>query len=94
MKGRVTYDQLNTAVKSINAAVTGKYKILQQPVKSLSNAARKLHQRFKDQETKDTKGTINAILNVTSIEPSECLLYNTNTGCAVSLWGQGSAWSV
>ncbi|XP_053331919.1 spindle and kinetochore-associated protein 1 [Clarias gariepinus] len=56
MKGRVTYDQLNTAVKSINTAVTGKYKILQQPVKSLSNAARKLHQRFKDQETKDTKG--------------------------------------
>ncbi|MCJ8742761.1 hypothetical protein PDJAM_G00086040 [Pangasius djambal] len=56
MKGRVTYDQLNSAVKSINTAVTGKYKILQQPVKSLSNAARKLHQRFKDQETKDTKG--------------------------------------
>lgn len=56
MKGRVTYDQLNAAVKSINATVTGKYKILQQPIKSLSNAARKLHQRFKDQETKDTKG--------------------------------------
>lgn len=58
MKGRVTYDQLNSAVKSINVAVTEKYKILQQPVKSLSNAARKLHQRFKDQETKDTKGTL------------------------------------
>ncbi|KAL6472694.1 hypothetical protein MHYP_G00188820 [Metynnis hypsauchen] len=56
MKGRVTYDQLNAAVKSINVAVTGKYKILHQPVKSLTNASRKLHQRFKDQETKDTKG--------------------------------------
>lgn len=56
MKGRVTYDQLNSAVKSINTAVTAKYKILQQPVKSLSNAARKFHQRFKDEETKDTKG--------------------------------------
>ncbi|KAI4897748.1 hypothetical protein NFI96_033832 [Prochilodus magdalenae] len=56
MKGRVTYDQLNAAVKSINTAVTGKYKILHQPVKSLTNATRKLHQRFKDQETKDTKG--------------------------------------
>ncbi|XP_072515366.1 SKA complex subunit 1 [Salminus brasiliensis] len=56
MKGRVTYDQLNAAVKSINTAVTGKYKILHQPVKTLTSATRKLHQRFKDQETKDTKG--------------------------------------
>ncbi|XP_062870446.1 spindle and kinetochore-associated protein 1 [Trichomycterus rosablanca] len=56
MKGRVTYDQLNAAVKNVNTAVTAKYKILQQPVKSLNNASRKLHQRFKDQETKHTKG--------------------------------------
>ncbi|XP_066507758.1 spindle and kinetochore-associated protein 1 [Hoplias malabaricus] len=56
MKGRVTYDQLNAAVKSINMAVMSKYKILHQPLKSLTNATRKLHQRFKDQETKDTKG--------------------------------------
>lgn len=68
MKGRVTYDQLNSAVKSINLAVTGKYKILQQPVKSMSNAARKLHQRFKDQETKDTKGTFNDHPNPNSHE--------------------------
>ncbi|XP_008302556.1 SKA complex subunit 1 [Stegastes partitus] len=56
MKGRVSYDQLNAAVHTINAAVTAKYKILRQPVKALNNHARKLHQRFKDQETKDTKG--------------------------------------
>ncbi|XP_023146219.2 spindle and kinetochore-associated protein 1 isoform X2 [Amphiprion ocellaris] len=56
MKGRVSYDQLNAAVHSINAAVTAKYKILHQSVKTLNNHARKLHQRFKDQETKDTKG--------------------------------------
>ncbi|KAG9263331.1 spindle and kinetochore-associated protein 1 [Astyanax mexicanus] len=56
MKGRVTYDQLNAAVKSINTAVTSKYKILHQPVKTLTSATRKLHQRFKDQENKDTKG--------------------------------------
>uniref|UniRef100_A0AAY4A5A8 SKA complex subunit 1 n=2 Tax=Denticeps clupeoides TaxID=299321 RepID=A0AAY4A5A8_9TELE len=56
MKGRVTYDQLNGAVESINKAVTGKYKILHQPTKSLNNASRRLHQRFKDQETKDTRG--------------------------------------
>lgn len=58
MKGRVTYDQLNTAVQSINTAVIAKYKILHQSVKTLNNYTRKLHQRFKDQETKDTKGTL------------------------------------
>ncbi|KAM4618363.1 SKA complex subunit 1 [Polymixia lowei] len=56
MKGRVTYEQLNTAVQSINTAVTGKYKILHQSAKNLNNHSRKLHQRFKDEETKDTKG--------------------------------------
>ncbi|KAF7651131.1 hypothetical protein LDENG_00115710 [Lucifuga dentata] len=56
MKGRVTYDQLNAAVQSINTAVTAKYNILHQSVKSLNNSMRKLQQRFKEQETKDTKG--------------------------------------
>ncbi|KAG8012893.1 Spindle and kinetochore-associated protein 1 [Nibea albiflora] len=56
MKGRVSYDQLNATVQCINTAVTGKYKILHQSVKTLNNHSRKLHQRFKDQETKDTKG--------------------------------------
>uniref|UniRef100_A0A3Q0RG87 SKA complex subunit 1 n=1 Tax=Amphilophus citrinellus TaxID=61819 RepID=A0A3Q0RG87_AMPCI len=56
MKGRVTYDQLNAAVDGINTAVTAKYKIIHQSVRALNNHARKLHQRFKDQETKDTKG--------------------------------------
>ncbi|XP_022597505.1 spindle and kinetochore-associated protein 1 [Seriola dumerili] len=56
MKGRVSYDQLNAAVQSINTAVTAKYKILHQSLKTLHNHARKLHQRFKEQETKHTKG--------------------------------------
>ncbi|TRY68063.1 hypothetical protein DNTS_003641 [Danionella cerebrum] len=56
MKGRVTYDQLNTTVESINKAVAAKYKILHQSVKTLNNASRSLQQRFKDQETKETKG--------------------------------------
>ncbi|XP_041795596.1 spindle and kinetochore-associated protein 1 [Chelmon rostratus] len=56
MKGRVSYDQLNAAVQSINTAVKAKYKILHQSVRTLNNHARRLHQRFKDQETKDTKG--------------------------------------
>ncbi|TDH09113.1 hypothetical protein EPR50_G00083280 [Perca flavescens] len=56
MKGRASYEQLNAAVQSINTAAAAKYKILRQPLKSLNNHTRKLHQRFKDQETKDTKG--------------------------------------
>ncbi|XP_054632821.1 spindle and kinetochore-associated protein 1 [Dunckerocampus dactyliophorus] len=56
MKGRVSYSQINAAVQSINTAVAAKYKIIRQPVKTLKNHARKLLQRFKDQETKDTKG--------------------------------------
>ncbi|XP_061533289.1 spindle and kinetochore-associated protein 1 isoform X1 [Phycodurus eques] len=56
MKGRLSYDQLNKAVENINTAVVAKYKIFHQPLKTLNNHARKLYQRFKDQETKDTKG--------------------------------------
>ncbi|XP_056138502.1 spindle and kinetochore-associated protein 1 [Lampris incognitus] len=56
MKGRVTYDQLNAAVHIINAAVTAKYKIVHHHAKGLNNSARVLKQRFKDEETKDTKG--------------------------------------
>ncbi|XP_042352541.1 spindle and kinetochore-associated protein 1 [Plectropomus leopardus] len=56
MRGRVSYHQLNAAVQSINTAVIAKYKILHQAVKTLNNHARKLHQRFKEQETADTKG--------------------------------------
>ncbi|KAM6925784.1 SKA complex subunit 1 [Lycodopsis pacificus] len=56
MKGRVSYHQLNAAVLSINAAVTAKYKIFRQSAKTLNSQTRKLHQRFKDQEMKGTKG--------------------------------------
>ncbi|XP_074534165.1 SKA complex subunit 1 [Halichoeres trimaculatus] len=56
MRGRVSYEQLNATVQSINTAVTAKYKILHQPVKTLNNQSRKLQQRFKEQETKHTKG--------------------------------------
>lgn len=58
MKGRVSYDQLNAAVNCINLAVATKYKIVQKSVKTLNGHSRNLHQRFKEQETKDTKGTV------------------------------------
>uniref|UniRef100_A0A667WIS0 SKA complex subunit 1 n=1 Tax=Myripristis murdjan TaxID=586833 RepID=A0A667WIS0_9TELE len=55
MKGRLTYSQLNAAVESINRALAGKYKILHQSVKTLNNHSRRLYQRFKEEETKNTK---------------------------------------
>ncbi|CAN8219975.1 unnamed protein product [Coccothraustes coccothraustes] len=56
MKGRITYDQINAVVQELNKAVVGKYKILYQPLKSMSAPARNLYHRFIEEETKDTKG--------------------------------------
>ncbi|NXF23717.1 SKA1 protein, partial [Rhodinocichla rosea] len=57
LKGRITYDQINAVVQEINKAVVGKYKILYQPLKSMSAPVRNLYHRFIEEETKDTKGT-------------------------------------
>uniref|UniRef100_A0A8C5P8R4 SKA complex subunit 1 n=1 Tax=Leptobrachium leishanense TaxID=445787 RepID=A0A8C5P8R4_9ANUR len=56
MKNRLPYDQINSLVEEMNRAVVGKYKILFQPMKSLSTTAKKQLVRFKEEETKDTKG--------------------------------------
>ncbi|XP_009863562.1 PREDICTED: spindle and kinetochore-associated protein 1-like, partial [Apaloderma vittatum] len=56
MRGRITYDQINVVIKGINQAVARKYKILHQPLKSMSAPVRNLYDRFLEQETKDTKG--------------------------------------
>ncbi|XP_072430443.1 SKA complex subunit 1 isoform X2 [Chiloscyllium punctatum] len=56
MKGRMTYDQINAVIKEINATVKAKYKILNQPMKSMSNTTRNQYHAFKEQETKETKG--------------------------------------
>ncbi|NXE95973.1 SKA1 protein, partial [Menura novaehollandiae] len=56
LKGRLRYDQINAVVQEINKAVMGKYKILNQPLKSMSVPVRNLYHRFMEEETKDTKG--------------------------------------
>ncbi|XP_069483072.1 SKA complex subunit 1 isoform X1 [Ambystoma mexicanum] len=56
MKNRLTYDQINGFIEELTKAVVGKYKILHQPPKSMSNVVRKLFYRFQEEETKDTKG--------------------------------------
>ncbi|XP_012672328.1 spindle and kinetochore-associated protein 1 [Clupea harengus] len=55
MKGRVTYDQLNATVRNMNKTVMEKYKILQQPPRTLNNVSRKLYERFKQNENGETK---------------------------------------
>ncbi|XP_074389128.1 SKA complex subunit 1 [Zonotrichia albicollis] len=57
LKGRITYDQINAVVQEINKAVVGKYKILYQPLKSMSAPVRNLYHRFIEEETRDTKGS-------------------------------------
>ncbi|KAM4809240.1 SKA complex subunit 1 [Rhinophrynus dorsalis] len=56
MKNRLTYEQINTLIEEINKAVVEKYKIMHQPLKSLSTHAKKQLTRFREEETKDTKG--------------------------------------
>ncbi|NXQ57102.1 SKA1 protein, partial [Anthoscopus minutus] len=56
LKGRITYDQINAVVQQMNKAVVDKYKILHQPLKSMSAPVRNLYHRFVEEETKDTKG--------------------------------------
>ncbi|XP_053556379.1 spindle and kinetochore-associated protein 1 [Bombina bombina] len=56
MKNRLTYEQINNVIEEINKAVVGKYKILHQPMKSLGNPAKKQLCRFREEETKETKG--------------------------------------
>ncbi|NXI04581.1 SKA1 protein, partial [Pachycephala philippinensis] len=56
MKGRLTYDQVNAVVQEMNKAAVAKYKILYQPLKSMSVPVRNLYDRFMEQETKDTEG--------------------------------------
>ncbi|KAG8456806.1 hypothetical protein GDO86_002552 [Hymenochirus boettgeri] len=56
MKNRLTYEQMNNLIEEINKAVVGKYKIVHQPMKSLNNQAKKQLVRYKEEETKDTKG--------------------------------------
>ena len=57
MKGRATYDQINTAVDEMNSALSEKYSFLSGRMANLPNPkAKKRYQALKAQDTKDTKG--------------------------------------
>lgn len=56
MKGRLNYNQVNTAIDELNKALSEKYKILGMKRTTLNDANRKRYERYKEQESKDTKG--------------------------------------
>lgn len=56
MKGRMTYDNINASVEGFNAAMETKYRLLKRPRSGLNDRDRKQYQKYKEQETKDTKG--------------------------------------
>ncbi|XP_058679941.1 spindle and kinetochore-associated protein 1 [Ammospiza caudacuta] len=55
LKGRIKHDEINAVVQDINKAVLAKYKILCQPLKSMTAPVRSLYHRFIEGETKDTR---------------------------------------
>ena len=69
MKGRLTYQQVNTVIDELNKAFTAKYKLLRQKKSTLNDRNRKRYETLKMQESKDTKGSVCFSL-------SESVLYN------------------
>ena len=57
MKGRLSYQQVNTFIDELNKAFTAKYKLLRQKKSTMNDRNRKLYAALKMQESKDTKGT-------------------------------------
>uniref|UniRef100_A0A8C4XP30 SKA complex subunit 1 n=1 Tax=Falco tinnunculus TaxID=100819 RepID=A0A8C4XP30_FALTI len=72
MKGRLTCDHINTVVEAMNKAVVCKYKILNQPLKSMNGPVRKLYHRFLEEDTKDTKGIPADIKEFTQLKVDKC----------------------
>ncbi|XP_031470542.1 spindle and kinetochore-associated protein 1-like, partial [Phasianus colchicus] len=58
MRGRLTLAQINASLQILHAAAASKYKILHQNPKSMTSSIRSLYHRFREEETKETKGEI------------------------------------
>ncbi len=66
MKGRITYDQINTAVDELNKAFDAKYKLIATPKSGRTESVKKKMAVYKQQENKDSKGKCEVILSGTS----------------------------
>ncbi|KAK6178908.1 hypothetical protein SNE40_011390 [Patella caerulea] len=56
MKGRVTYNQVNSLVDELNKTFIAKYKILHMKKSTMNDISRKRFENYKIQENKDTEG--------------------------------------
>ncbi|XP_005090216.1 spindle and kinetochore-associated protein 1 [Aplysia californica] len=56
MKGRMTYEKVNSVIEKLDHVYVEKYKILKQKKLSLNDVNRKRYEAFRRQETKDTQG--------------------------------------
>ena len=56
MKGRLTYDKVNTAVDELNKSFSGKYTLLATKRSAQTDFIKKKMVSYKEEETKDTKG--------------------------------------
>lgn len=56
MKGRISYEQLNSMVEVINETIRKKYLLMTKPKNQIGEKKMKTYMKYKEQETKDTKG--------------------------------------
>ncbi|XP_072050449.1 SKA complex subunit 1-like [Amphiura filiformis] len=56
MKGRLSYNIINSMVDGINLTLTTKYDLMHKVPSKLTEAKRKKYHKFKEQENKNTKG--------------------------------------
>uniref|UniRef100_A0A0B6ZGH2 SKA complex subunit 1 n=2 Tax=Arion vulgaris TaxID=1028688 RepID=A0A0B6ZGH2_9EUPU len=56
MKGRLTYEKMNTIIEQLDKVFSEKYQVLKQKTASLSDVNRKRVELFRVQENKDTEG--------------------------------------
>ena len=56
MKGRLTYEKINSVIEKLDHVYVEKYKILKLKKSSLNDIKRKRYEAYKLQETKDTPG--------------------------------------
>ena len=63
MRGRISYEQVNTAVDEINKGIRGKYEIIFTPKSAVNDLVRRRIKEFKEMETKETKGWLYLLIH-------------------------------
>ena len=56
MKGRLTYEQINSSIDELNKVFAAKYKLMTIPSKAQMDSVKKKIKAYKGQENKETKG--------------------------------------